>query len=168
MGYYYLVVADRLSGWTEQQRIKVGSQEAGSQGLCKALRRLFVTFGVPVEISTDGGPEFIAGETLDFFKRWGIRHRLSSVSLPSSNGRAELAVKLTKRLLMDNVSPNGDLDNDKMMRALLTQRNTPDPGCRMSPAQILFGRPLRDALPYLEKDIMAFNNPRINEKLRQS
>ena len=168
MGYYYLVVADRLSGWTEQQRIKVGSQEAGSQGLCKALRRLFVTFGVPVEISTDGGPEFIAGETMDFFKRWGIRHRLSSVSLPSSNGRAELAVKSTKRLLMDNVSPNGDLDNDKMMRALLTQRNTPDPGCRMSPAQILFGRPLRDALPYLEKDIMAFNNPRINEKWRQA
>ena len=105
---------------------------------------------------------------MDFFKRWGIRHRLSSVSLPSSNGRAELAVKATKRLLMDNVSPNGDLDNDKMMRALLTQRNTPDPGCRMSPAQILFGRPLRDALPYLEKDIMAFNNPRINQKWRQA
>ena len=97
------------SGWTEQQLIKVGSKEVGSH--------LFVTFGVPVEISTDGGPEFIAGETLDFFKRWGIQHRLSSVSLPSSNGRAELAVKSTKRLLMDIVSPNGDLDNDKIMSA---------------------------------------------------
>ena len=64
MGYYYFVAADRLSGWTEQQRIKVGSQEAGSQGLCKALRKLFVTFGVPVEISSDvGGPEFVAQET---------------------------------------------------------------------------------------------------------
>ena len=168
MGYYYFVAADRLSGWTEQQRIKVGSQEAGSQGLCKALRKLFVTFGVPVEISSDGGPEFVAQETKDFFLRWGIRHRLSSVSLPSSNGRAELAVKSTKRLLMDNVSPNGELDNDKMVRALLTQRNTPDPGCRMSPAQILFDRPLRDSLPYLEKDIMTFKNPRVNEKWKNA
>ena len=89
MGYYYFVATDRLSGWTEQQRIKVGSQEAGSQGLCKPLRKLFVTFGVPVEISGDGGIDFLAQESKDFFIKWGIRHCLSSVSLPSSNGMAE-------------------------------------------------------------------------------
>lgn len=32
-GYYYLVAADRLSGWTEQMRIKVGTWEAGANGL---------------------------------------------------------------------------------------------------------------------------------------
>lgn len=160
-GYYYLVTADRLSGWTEQIRIKVGTNEAGANGLCKALRRLFSTFGVPIEISSDGGPEFIAKETSDFLKRWGVRHRMSSVCFPSSNGRAELAVKSTKRLLMNNVGPNGELDNDAMVRALLTQRNTPDPGCRWSPAQVLFGRQLRDSLPYLSKDIESFSNPQI-------
>ena len=92
-GWYYFVAADRLSGWTEQEKIKVGTNDAGATGLCKALRRLFVMFGVPIEIASDGGPEFIAKETEDFFKRWGIRHRLSSVAFPSSNGRAELAVK---------------------------------------------------------------------------
>ena len=102
-GHYYFVAADRLSGWTEQTRIKVGTSDAGATGLCKALRRLFVTFGVPIEIASDGGPEFIAKETEDFLKRWGIRHRLSFVAFPSSNGRAELAVKMTKRLLMDNI-----------------------------------------------------------------
>ena len=99
-GHYYFVAADRLSGWFELQQVRLSTNEAGAEGLCKALRRLMVTFGVPVEISTDGGPEFIAGETLAFFRRWGIRHRLSSVSFPSSNGRAELAVKTAKRLLM--------------------------------------------------------------------
>ena len=99
----------------------------------------------------DGGPEFVTQETKDFFLRWGVRHCLSSVRLPSSNGRVEFAVKSKKGLLMDNVSSNGELDNDKMVRALLTQRDTPDPGRRMSPAQILFGRPLQDSLPYLEK-----------------
>ena len=67
--WYYLVVADRLSGWTEQTRIRQNSANSGSSGLCKALRKLFATFGVPVEIASDGGPEFTAAETNDFFKR---------------------------------------------------------------------------------------------------
>ena len=126
-----------------------------------------VTFGVPVEISTDGGPEFIAGETLAFFRRWGIRHRLSSVSFPSSNGRAELAVKTAKRLLMDNIVRNGKLNNDAIVQALLTYRNTPDPGCKLSPAQILMERPLRDSLPTLSKEVMIFNNPEVQPQWRE-
>ena len=47
---------------------------------------------------------------------------------------------------MDNVGLSGELDNDRFVRALLIQRNTPDPGCKLSPAQILLGRPLRDML----------------------
>ena len=167
-GNYYLVAADRLSGWVELSQIKVGSNDSGAQGLCTALRRLMVTFGVPVEVSSDGGPEFISGETQSFFKRWGIRHRLSSVAFPSSNGRAELAVKTAKRLLQDNVSSDGKLDNDKMVRALLTLRNTPDPGCKLSPAQIVLGRQLRDSLPYINKSLMVYNNPQVHPQWRDA
>ena len=167
-GHYYFVGADRLSGWFEVQQIKVGTNDAGTTGLFKALRRLMVTFGVPTEISSDGGPEFKAQETKAFFDRWGIRHRLSSVSFPSSNGRAELAVKTAKRMLMDNISPNGSLDNDAMVRALLAYRNTPEPGCKLSPAQILLGRALRDTLPYMNKEIMVFNNPEVHPQWREA
>ena len=168
IGNYYLVAADRLSGWVELSQVKVGSSDSGAQGLCTALRRLMVTFGVPVEVSSDGGPEFISGETQSFFKRWGIRHRLSSVCLPSSNGRAELAVKTAKRLLQDNVNPDGKLDSDKMVRALLTLRNTPDPGCKLSPAQIVLGRQLRDSLPYIDKSLMVYNNPQVQPQWRDA
>ena len=167
-GWYYFVAADRLSGWTEQQRIKLGTNDSGSKGLCKALRRIFVTFGVPVEISSDGGPEFSAKVTKDFLKRWGIYHRMSSAYHPMSNGRAELAVKATKRLLMENVGQNGELENDKMVQALLTQRNTPDPGCKLSPAQILLGRNLKDSLPYVRKSVMTYNNPQISNMWRDA
>ena len=168
VGNYYFVAADRLSGWLELQQIKVGTNEAGAQGLCKAIRRLMVTFGVPVEISSDGGPEFKAAETTDFFTRWGIHHRKSSAYHPSSNGRAELAVKTAKRLLMDNVGPSGELNNDAMVQALLTYRNTPEPGCKLSPAQILLGRPLRDTLPYISKDVMVFNNTEVLPQWRDA
>ena len=142
LGYYYFVAADWLSGWLEVSQIKVGTNEARAQGLCKALRRLMVTFGVPIEISSDGGPELMAAETMAFFRRWGIHHRLSSVSFPSSNGRAELAVKKAKCLLMDSIDVHGKLDNDKMVRALLTLSNTLGPRCKLSPAHT-FGSPTK-------------------------
>ena len=64
---------------------------------------------MPDEVSTDGGLEFTAFATQQFFTTWGVKHRVSSAYFPQSNGHAEVAVKATKRLLMANVSPSGDL-----------------------------------------------------------
>ena len=161
-GKHYLVVVDRLSGWPEVVQVKPGSAMSGAKGLCKALRHVFVTFGVPVEISSDGGPEFVAQETVDFFEAWGIRHRLSSAYFPQSNGRAELAVKTVKRLLESNVALDGNLNTDKFVRAMLQQRNTPDRDCKLSSAEILFGHPLRDSMPQLDKSGMVFDNKQVH------
>ena len=77
-----------------------------------------------------------------------IRHRKSSAYHAQSNGRAELAVKAAKRLLRYNTGSDGSLDTDRMVKALLIKRNTPDPGCKLSPAEVVFGRKLKDTLPY--------------------
>lgn len=124
--------------WFDVQHVKIDSNVTGAEVLYNAFRRLVVTFGVTVEISSDGGPEFVAAETKAFFQRRGIHHRISSVSFPSSNGRAELGVMTAKRLLMDNISSTGKLVTDGMVRALLAYRNTPATGCKLSPAQILY------------------------------
>ena len=145
---HYLVIADRLSGWSESYRIRPHS---GSRGLLILLKQFFGTFGVPEELSSDGGKEFIADVTQDFFLRWEIKHRLSSAYNPQSNGRAELAVKSTKRLLEDNIGADGELHTDKFLQAMLIKRNTPDPVTKLSPAEIIFGRKLRDSLPRINK-----------------
>ena len=167
-GKHFLVIADRLSGWTEVVQVKAGSPSAGSKGLCDALRTIFITFGVPNEISSDGGSEFTSGETQDFLSRWGTRHRLSSAYFPQSNGRAEVAVRVTKRLLEENMDTNGNLNNDKVARALLQQRNTPDKECNLSPAQVLLGRQLRDTLPQLDKSRMVFENDQVRSQWHQA
>ena len=150
-GYHYLVVGDRLSGWTDVFSTPSGTSGAGARGLVKCLRRMFSTFGVPLELSSDGGPEFAADLTKNFLRRWSIKHRISSAYNAPSNGRAEVAVKTTKRLLRSNVDGAGSLDNDRFMRAMLTLRNTPDADCNVSPAQILFGRLLRDNLTFIHR-----------------
>ena len=166
-GFHYLVIADRLSGWPEIIQIKPGSKETGARALCKGLREFFARFGVPADISTDQGPEYISQFTQDFFKAWGIVHKSSSSYFAASNGRAELAVKACKRLLRDNVKQDGSLDSDRFVRAMLTKRNTPDTNSKLSPAEIIMGRKLTDALPYLPSDKIFINNESIHPRWRE-
>lgn len=166
-GFHYLLAGDRLSGWVEVYRSLHGSSKSGAKGLTTALRSLFATFGVPEELSSDGGPEFSANETKLFLKKWGVRSRVSSAYFPQSNGRAEVAVKKCKRLLMENINPNGSLSNDRFLRALLQMRNTPDADCKISPAEIIFGKPLRDAFSFVNR-LPKYTNPSIRPTWRDA
>ena len=78
-----------------------------------------------------------------------------------------MAVKATKRLMRNNVGTNGNLDNDRFLRALLQMRNTPDPDCNISPAEIIFGKPLRDSLSFVNR-LQKFSNPHIRPAWREA
>ena len=166
-GKHYLIVGDRLSGWTDVYAVPTGTPVSGARGLVRCLRVFFATYGVPEEISTDGGPEFMANTCKLFLRKWGVEHRVSSAYFPRSNGRAKVAVKAAKRLLRTNVGPGGSLNNDRFLQAILQHRNTPDPGCDVSAAEILFGRPIRDTLSFASK-LPKFSNPAYRRSWRET
>ena len=165
--HHYLVIADRLSGWPDIFKCTPGSPQSGAQGLIACFRNCFACFGVPNEISSDGGPEFSAAATTSFLRQWGVHHRTSSAYHPQSNGRAEVAVKSAKRLLRSNIGPSGSLNTDSFLRAMLQLRNTPDPDCHLSPAQVVFGKPLRDSLAFVNR-LEKFSNPHIRPIWREA
>ena len=135
---------DRYTYWPVVER---ASQ--GASGLISTLRRYFSTFGIAEELASDGGPEFTASAPQKFLETWGVHHRLSSVAFPHSNCRAEIGVKTVKRMIVDNTGARGELDTDNFQRAILQYRNCPDKDTKLSPAQCLFGRPIRDFIPIL-------------------
>ena len=144
-GKSWLVVADRFSGWVS---VFYYPREATATDLVRKMKEVFSTMGVAEHFSSDGGPQFKAEQFKKFLSDWGVEeHRVSSAYFPHSNLRAETAVKTAKRLIRDNTANDGTPNWDKVFRALMNHRNTPDAEWKLSPAQLLFGRPVRDFLP---------------------
>ena len=139
----YLAIVDRYSNWLSIFHLTNDT----SANIIKIIRNYCICWGVPQSLSTDGASNFTSREIEMWLRRWGIHHRVSSYYYPRSNKRAEVAVKSAKRMIMNNLGPNGSLDSDRMARALLLHRNCPDPITGLSPAQVIFGRVLRDHIP---------------------
>ncbi|XP_064096544.1 uncharacterized protein K02A2.6-like [Macrobrachium nipponense] len=143
IGRTYLVYIDRLSGWP---CVSSCQGIASAANLIRSLRAIFSDTGVPALLKTDGGPQFASSALRRFFlSRWGVEHRITSPYHPKANGHAEASVKIIKKLIM-TTAKNGNLDTDEFARGMLELRNTPRADGR-SPAQVLFGYPLRSCFP---------------------
>ena len=55
------------------------------QELISALREFLTTYGVPDQLATDGGSNYMAQATQTFLKTWGVSHIVSSAYHPHSN-----------------------------------------------------------------------------------
>ena len=141
-GRCYLIYVDRLTGWPI---VYAYNRDPTARDLLKALRETFAATGVPVKMRSDGGPQFRAKRVRDFLQTWGVDWKPSTPYYPQSNGHAEVTVKAVKSLVA-KTTKNGDLDCDEFAKGLLEIRNGPRIGGR-SPAQILFGRPMRSTVP---------------------
>ncbi|XP_068246690.1 uncharacterized protein [Palaemon carinicauda] len=119
---------------------------SGADCLIKHLCESFVTFGIPEELISDGGPQLTSGKTQEFQSSWSV-HRLTSFANPQANCRAEVAVKTVKRMLTDNTGPAGSLNIDRFQRAMLIYWNSINTETKTSPARVLFSRPIREPIP---------------------
>ena len=145
-GRNYLVLVDKYSNWINVMK----PAKDDSASVIQLLRQYFATYGVCEVFCSDGATVFTSTKMKQFCRTWGVRQRISSAYYPQSNKRAEVGVKSAKRIIMDNLTPQGSLDSDKFTRAILSHRNAPDPDSNVSPAEIVFGHPIRDHLPQLD------------------
>ena len=135
--------------------------------VCVALQNWFCTYGVPEEISLDGGPPFDSQGYKSFLKDWGVKNQISSAHYPQSNGRAELAVKTEKIMLIDYTDGYGCLRQDLAGWAMMTHKNTPHQDIGLSPAEMQYGRVIRDHLPILREKYQIHRHWREIKELRE-
>ena len=141
-GKQFLIYTDRYSGWP---LVKMFKNEATAVKLISTMRTFFAATGVPEILRADNGPQFTAREFRNFLNQWAVRIHPSSPYYPQSNGHAESSVKAIKHLIIKSTR-NGNLDTDEFAAGLLEFRNSPrEDG--LSPAQVLFGHPIRSVIP---------------------
>ena len=148
LGATFLIVVDAYSKWLEV--IPMSSTTA--ERTITELRKLFATHGLPTQVVTDNGPQFISQEFEVFLKANGIQHYRSAPYHPATNGEAEHYVQTFKQAMRAAKNDPGTLST-KLMRFLLSYHTTPNATTGVSPAELLFGRALRTRLNLLRPDV---------------
>jgi transposase InsO family protein len=134
----YLVTVDYYSDFYELDKMP----NTRSSTVIKATKSHFARYGIPEQLISDNGPQYISAEYDTFAKVWDFEHVVTSPYNSKANGKVEAAVKKAKRILRKSTSSNGDT-----YLAILDQRNTPTQGLESSPVQRLMNRRTRTLLP---------------------
>lgn len=128
------------------------------------LRSIFSLFGLPECIISDNGSCFTSKEIETFFSSLGIKHSLSSVYFPSSNGLIERFHKTLKSRLArvredKRISLQCALD-----RVLYDIRSSISPKYGKTPFFRLFGRPMRTEISLIKSEANPKSKSRNYEK----
>jgi len=166
---YFLITVDQYSGWPIIG--ECGKTMTTSQ-ITEMVQILMRDYGCPTTIYSDGGPQFKEnGEFDEFCKTWGIEHIKSSPNYPQSNGRAEVNVREMKKIIRATPTEprTGKLRQPDLTQSLLAFRNTPRSPTGLSPAEILFGYPIRDGVPFSRNNFKKASKrrPEVEERMKQ-
>ncbi|KAG6923095.1 hypothetical protein G0U57_021612 [Chelydra serpentina] len=132
-GNMFLVVVDVHSKCPEGSIM----QSTISESTIQKLWGLFSHFGLPEQLMSDNGPQFVSQEFPNFMKVNGIHHITSAPYHPSTNELAERFVQTMKQAMK---SARGQLSIQKHLDTfLLSYRNTPHGLTKASPAFLMMG-----------------------------
>ena len=96
-GTMFLVTVDAHLKWPE---VSMMSSTTVSKTM-DVLRQMFAAYGLPHQIVSDNGPQFISDDFATFTKMNGIKHIRSAPYHPASNGLAERFIQALKASLKD-------------------------------------------------------------------
>ena len=146
----FLLILDAYSKWPE---IYIQSNATSSRTIT-TLREVFARLGLPKQIVTDNGPQFVSEEYETFLKANGIRHIQTAPYHPAMNRAVERLVQTPKQAL--RAGAQSGVGMEQMLSSfLLRYRNTPHATTGVSPSSLLFGQNLRTRLDLLWPDIGA-------------
>ena len=143
-GKTYLLIIDAHSKWPEIWEVSPMS----SFKTIEILRHAFSVFGLPEQIVSDNGPQFISSEFSTFCKKNGIKHIRSAPYHPSTNGAIERFVQTFKRALKSG-QKEGRQTFQIISNFLLKYRSTPHSVTGVSPCSLMLKREVRTVLSLL-------------------
>lgn len=132
---YALVLIDYMSKWPEVRFV----DNVNSLSVINFFRDLFLREGFPEELVSECGTQLVSKEMQDFLKDIGVKHILTSLYHPRSNGLVERFNCVIKEHLQ-LTSINGLPWREAITDMLWAVRTTPHVSTGIAPFTLLRGR----------------------------
>lgn len=139
------VVVDYYSRYVEVEIMR----KTTTDRIIKSLHKMFQIHGLPIQIVTNNGPQFISAEFKDFMEQQDIEYRRVTPLWPQANGEVKRQNRsILKRLKIAQVEKRNW--RDELSDYLTMYRTTPHSTTGVSPSEMLFKRKIRTRLPTLD------------------
>ena len=148
MGKNFFLANDAHSKWGEV----VEMSSTTSSKTIEVLRHMFAAYGLPQQIVSDNGPQFVSGEFEAFMKANGIKHTRCTPYHPASNGEAERFVRTFKESMKASKYDGLTLPH-RLENFLFSYRSTQHSTTSAAPCELFLGRKLRTRFDLIKPDL---------------
>lgn len=144
---YILTICDYATRYPEA--IPLPSTEAGR--IAKHLVEVFSRVGIPEEILTDQGANFMSALLQDVYQLLSIKRIRTSPYHPQTDGLVERFNSTLKSMLRKFVASNTKDWDEYLPYLLFAYREVPQESTGFSPFELLYGRRVRGPLDVLRE-----------------
>jgi hypothetical protein len=116
---YILVCTDYITKWVEARALSKSTKKVVMDFL---FEEIFVWYGMPREIVTDGGAQFTGNKIEALLKKYRIQHQVTSPYHPQENGKVESTNKVLENILTKTVASHFIDWVDRLSEALWAYR----------------------------------------------
>ncbi|PFX34964.1 Uncharacterized protein K02A2.6 [Stylophora pistillata] len=145
-GDHLLVVVDYYSRYMEVEVLRSTTADK----VIASLKKIFLTHGLPISITTNNGLQFRSEEFCKFVEEERIEHTRVTLLWPQAKGEVERQNRsLLKRIKIAQIEKRNW--KEELRSFLIMYRTTPHSTTGVSPAELLFHKKLRTCIPGIEE-----------------
>jgi len=143
------IIVDAHSEWPEIMNFSLNTK---AYRLVKEFKKLFWSFGLPLNCVTVGGPQFRSDDFHKFIEGNEVKHTYSPPYHLATNGAAENFVQTFKDKV-EKIIKGGESVDDAVSMFLYDYRNVEHCKARSSPAFLMYIRELRTRFDLLRPNV---------------
>eukprot|EP00253_Pinus_taeda_P028738 PITA_28738 len=133
---YILVATDYVTKWVEVESLPKATEDS----VIQFLFHLFVRYGLPREVITDGVPQFVGNKLAATLNNSHVQHKITTPYHLHANGQVESSNKVIESILTKTIAVHRRDWAARLPEALWAYRTTWRSTTGYSPYQLVFGK----------------------------